>query len=247
MKLYTFYTSGNERLLREWFLPTFKDDYPVIAKKGDQGNYNGIYKNDGWFYLVNQKIDFVIKAVRENWNEVFIFSDPDIQFFDRISQHLSRIYKKQDLLFQQDTPQGMFCTGFFICRGNSRTLSFWQDVKRLIGHEGKDDQDAANYLLTSQNRLAAKFIRKFLHETRLNKWYDKLWKLGLNNYRIKLDYLPSEFYSGRAVTGKPWTPGMSLSIPEKIILHHANWTFGMENKIEQLKYVRDMVNLGMRH
>lgn len=238
MKIYTFYTDNNERLLREWFLPTLKDNYPVIAKKGDQGSADGVYKENGWFYLVSQKIDLVIQAIRENWNECFIYSDPDIQFFGPISQRLSEIYKKEDLLFQRESAV-VFCTGFFLCAGNAKTLNFWQDVKDIIGQNDMDDQDAANYLL--KNKLAAKFICKFLNKLHRNKWQEWLWKFAVNSYGIKWDYLPDEFYNVGILTRKHWSPGMHLPIPENIVLHHANWTKGIENKISQLEYVRDMV------
>ena len=39
-----------------------------------------------------------------------------------------------------------------------------------------------------------------------------------------------------------WEPGCELNIPQDIVMHHANWTIGIENKIAQLQYVRDIVN-----
>jgi len=247
MKIYVFHTDNNEKLLREWFLPTLKDDYPVIVKKGEQGGYKGVYKEDGWFYLTTQKIDFVMQAIRENWNEAFIFSDPDIQFFGMISRYLSNIHKKQDMLFQRNSFYknsriGDLCTGFFLCVGNAKTLNFWQNVKKLIGQNSMDDQDAANYLLMDYDKLAIRFIRKALDRMHLREWHEQLSRMGLNGYRVKWGYLPREFCSGSTQTRQLWAPGMELPIPENIILHHANWTRGIETKVLQLEYVRDMVN-----
>ena len=60
-------------------------------------------------------------------------------------------------------------------------------------------------------------------------------------YRIKWAYLPKEFYCGGILTGKHWQPGTELPLPRNIFLHHANWTIGIENKIAQLKLVKDMI------
>jgi hypothetical protein len=35
--------------------------------------------------------------------------------------------------------------------------------------------------------------------------------------------------------------GLDLPVPEGIVMHHANYVVGVEQKIAQLEYVRDIV------
>jgi len=65
---------------------------------------------------------------------------------------------------------------------------------------------------------------------------------GLNPYGIRWNYLPRQFFGGGTLAGKAWKPGMVLQVPQDIVLHHANWTIGIENKIAQLKYVKNVVD-----
>jgi len=63
-----------------------------------------------------------------------------------------------------------------------------------------------------------------------------------NSAYIKWDLLPVEFFNGGTLTGKLWKPGLKLPIPNNIVIHHANWTIGIKNKIAQLTYVRKVVD-----
>ena len=62
-----------------------------------------------------------------------------------------------------------------------------------------------------------------------------------NPFHIKWGYLPIEFFGGGTLTCKIWEPGKSLPVPQNIIMHHANFTKGVDNKIAQLHYIKDIV------
>ena len=62
-----------------------------------------------------------------------------------------------------------------------------------------------------------------------------------NPYNVTWDYLPDIFFGGGTFTGCEWTPGKRLTIPQGIVMHHANWTKGISNKIAQLLYVKKLV------
>jgi hypothetical protein len=66
-----------------------------------------------------------------------------------------------------------------------------------------------------------------------------------NPYDIVWDYLPNVFFGAGTLAAYPgylWKPGRTLEIPAGILIHHANWTRGVKNKIAQLEYVRDIVH-----
>lgn len=219
LKLYTLYTRSHKILYDAWFLPSIKDDFEIRSHFYDDVVGQGAFRADDWFEAINYKIDLIIQAIKENKSKkedkIFIFSDVDIQFFKPCENLIRTAMRSNDMVFQKDSPSGMVCTGFFACRANKKTLKFWRTARRLVKHSFPrrwHDQTAANFLINNT-------------------------KFG----KLQWDYFPATIFSGGTLTGKRWDPGKQLPIPEDIILHHANWTVGIENKIKQLEYVKNFV------
>jgi len=165
--------------------------------------------------------------------------------------------KNKDIVLQRDSPSGLICTGFFVCRANEKTLKLWNDIKGLIHESGsRDDQGFFNDLVFYMNPLGgviAKNRREFFQKNKISlmsrvfheifrKCLIKLSQYGFNSHRVRWGYLPPDFFGGGTLTACVWSPGDSLPIPHNILLHHANWTVGLENKIAQLKYVKSVVD-----
>lgn len=204
----------------KWFVPSLKDDYEVIIYYDDQKCPSAKYLYNGWTKTTLRKVENIINAVestielsKQGYSDIFIYADIDIQFFQRTQNLILKYMQNQDMVFQRDTPKGAICSGFFACRASKKTLAFWNGVKQRMMKKGCSDQPAVNTLLRVKNP-----------------------------YNISWDYLPKEFFGGGTISGKYWTPGKRLAVPYRIVLHHANWTTGIENKIKQLKYVRKIVN-----
>lgn len=149
---------------------------------------------------------------------VFIHSDVDIQFFRPTKAIISALMQDKDMVIQKDHPRGLSCAGFFACRGNERTLKLWQEVKkRLMDKEYMRANPKTNDQLEMQN-----------------------FTIKSNPFNVVWALLPNEFFGGGTISGKRWNPGDTLVVPQGIFMHHANWTVGIENKIAQLEYVRNM-------
>ena len=245
MRLYAFYTPSHEILKNEWFLPSLKDDYELKIEKYDQECPTGNYKKQGWVRAMLRKAEIIVHAIKDNCDGMFIYSDVDIQFFKPTQDLSCQLMKRKDLALQRDSPEGGLCAGFFICRANWKTLKLWEDICRFLAKsDNRDDQDVLNdFLLTS--RIVPRMLNRLVEVFDKNKqWAIHCRPHFSNSYGIKWRYLPMEFFGGGTLTGKQWTPGTSLVIPRNIVLHHANWTVGLENKIAQLQYVR---NIAMKH
>jgi hypothetical protein len=215
IKLYAFYTPSHTVFVDKWFLPSIKDDYEmIISFFEEQECSTAQFMNEGWKKTTLKKVDMIINAIQENWGKMFVYSDVDIQFFRPTQETILNLIQDNDIVIQRDNPKGQACTGFFACWGNEKILALWQDVKKTMLEIAElSDQKSFNYCLQTQN----------------------------NPYGIKWTFLPNEFVSGGTLTGKHWKPGQELPIPDNVILHHANWTEGVENKIAQLNYVKDIV------
>lgn len=231
MKLYSLYTPSHKIFLDEWFLSSLQDDYELIIEKHNQESVSSAFMDSAWKECMFRKIDLIISAIKQNWDGSFIFSDVDIQFFGKTEKIILDIISKFDFVAQKDAGEdinleicpdlsGHLCTGFFICKGNERTIRLWEEVKLYcLKDKSRHDQHGLNYFLNGFNSQSKD-----------------------NLFGIKWDYLPPEFYSPGPYLGTHiWQPGEELIIPDNILLHHANWTSGIKNKIAQLKYVKEVV------
>lgn len=217
VKLYALYTPSHEVLVNNWFLPSIQDDFEIVLNFSPQTCPSGHFKQKGWRETTIKKIDLIIRAIKENHNKIFIFSDVDIQFFAPIKNEILQLMKNKDMVIQQNKP-GVVCSGFFACRGNTRTLRLFQAIKQYMlsnyaNKYNKSDQDGLNHLLISTK----------------------------NRFRIRWRYLPYKYFGAGTITGQHWEKGKPLAVPEDIVMHHANFTGGIPNKIAQLELVRDIV------
>ncbi len=224
-KLYTTYSESHERLYRDWFLATLQDDFEIMARRLDQSCESAEFYEKGWVKTVLNKIPLILEAIDSGpENSFFIFSDVDIQFFSPIQGEIRKLLSEQpsvDIFFQQDAikdPSGKpnLCTGFFVCKANAKTRLFWTMVGARMREKERGDQDSANYI----------------------------WKAKLVQ-SLRLAFLPVSFWATNSAMTSPtrWEPGLYLEMPEGILLHHANWTVGVSNKIAQLEYIKRKKNL----
>ena len=220
LRLYSIYTKSHQILKEDWFLPTIPDEFDLrITQSSLPG---GDYRTNQFKLAILEKADFIISAIQECLGKTFVYSDVDIQFFRPVRSVLEEAIKDNDIACQRDSPgiRGQLCTGFFIVKANQRTLRLWQLVRSGINKEGRD-QRKFNRLLRTIQHIRLPFMELCP--------------------KINYSYLPENIYSAGTYEGKHWSPGMPLSIPNDIILHHANWTEGMNNKIAQLEYVKSLV------
>jgi len=268
MKLYTAYTPSHEIFLKEWFLPSMQDDYELIIEKYEQECPSAEYMSEGWTKTMFRRIDLIMRAIEDNWGDVFIFSDVDIQFFQPAKEIISKVIKNHDFAVQKNSFGGRLNAGFFACRANKKTSGLWSAIKKYMQDNlGEHDQHALNVMLkkgriVSEGSSVYKTYRQILLSldkrkdrslTRVTRVSISAWihfwlmyrsyllSKAKNDFDIKWRFLPDNFFCPGLVNSGYWEPGQSLPIPQNIIMHHANWSVGVENKIAQLKYVRDTV------
>jgi len=224
-KLYTVYSPSHEPLYRRWFLGTMQDDFEVVARSIPQTCESAEYSSPGWTESVSQKIPLILEAIDAHTeNGFFVFSDVDIQWLGPVQPRLRRLlaeFPDVDIFFQHDALKNPHaaanvCTGFFVCKGNIRTRAFWTLVGQSMLRTGEGDQR------TAQKIIARNLIRG-----------------------LKVGYLPPEFWGPGSMEPAPlrWSSGMFLDPPPGLLVHHANWTVGVDSKVEQLEYVARKVAL----
>jgi hypothetical protein len=238
MKLYGVCTPSHAPLRERWFRATLQDDLEVVILELD-GEGDGRWLSDGWWAGIDRKIELFVEAVRENIGETLLFSDMDVQFFRPVVPLLLDALGEDDMAFQSNTsafPEAN--TGFLVCRAGAATLRFWEATRTLC-RERPSGRFAAETLRAFGPRVATRAVFKLIKH-RLGRLYEQdaaniLLATGACGVRWSL--LPDRFFC----PGRMWRPGDRLEVPENVVMHHANWCVGVEHKLRQLEYVREVV------
>lgn len=211
-KMYGVYSDSHMPMFQNWFLSTLCDPFEMEFHKTEQRCPSARFMEQGWVDAVSSKIDFLLEILHSlPEDNVFLFSDVDIQWFNPITPILDQIVKEHpqiDLFFQEDG-FGEFCTGFFVCRINNRTKQLWQNVRKYMQEKSIGDQKATKLVFEQGAEAKARYLPRIF------------W--GPGPYQTNHDL---------------WMPGKPLYVPKDLLFHHANWTKGVENKIAQFQYVR---------
>jgi MoaA/NifB/PqqE/SkfB family radical SAM enzyme len=111
----------------------------------------------GWSEAVAFKSQVLIETIKANWGGVFVYADVDIEFFQPTEHMLRESIEDKDVVCQLDDPSGNLSTGFFVLRANERTLKLWEDVRKAITTERRD-QHAFNRFVRRMNGLRASYL-----------------------------------------------------------------------------------------
>ena len=147
MKLYTFYNNAFKKLKKR-FLETNKDNYEIHCKHFE---FDGSDKWAGGLEVWLFKPQYVIDKIKENWGEVILITDIDIQFFRPTEETVLESIKGNDIVFQKN-PEGPgppINIGVMAIRCNEKCLNLWQNVLDTVKERKIQDQRAAWELLSS--------------------------------------------------------------------------------------------------
>ncbi len=166
--------------------------------------------SEGWSNTMRRKIDYILYSLEHTKEHgIFIHSDIDIVFYDKIKTDILNLMNGYDILFQRDSKDNnhSLCMGFFACVKNDKTVDFFKNIYTNL-HKYDNDQTAVNSLI--------------------------------KKYNLKYGNLPNNYYSVGVENGL-WEGDEDIKIPEKILIHHANFTVGVENKIKLINLVKSKI------
>ena len=231
IKLYCLCTPSHERLRDEWFLPTLKDEFEIHSRYLRQDG-PGEYGDPSFRLAVRKKVEMISEAIESNWGQIFIVSDVDIQFFKPITKLALESMKDRDIMTQNDGPTG-FCCGFMVIRANRRTRRLFSSIQALLQRDSKlTEQPAFNAALKNHELQAGTLAGDFFSPGVF------LDGRGVSSTR---DPFPAGWPFDERVGHCVWVPGAKLRIRRGLVMHHANFTLGLENKLAQLDYVNKVV------
>jgi hypothetical protein len=219
MKVVTLLTPSHKPFLDQYFIPSFptNPNLELVIKFKDQKCPSAEFEKDGWHETMKLKAEcFYEELLKCKEGEKFIFSDPDIQFFDDFYQNMMDHSEGYDVVFQNDVGGGVN-TGWFIAENNERSRFLFRAILEYLP-KFSNEQKAASEFCFNKN--------KYL-ELRDLKW----------------NMLPLDEYWTYGVYRKTWDGETAFKIPsDSMIMHHANWVTGVPNKLKMLEYVKKSYN-----
>jgi len=247
--LYCVRTATHEPLYREWFAPSLEriGGFELRPAYCDT-TPGGRYREPSWSRAILAKSEVILGAIRDCPDRPFVYSDVDVQFFrpaarallsaledgggrggeraDERGKERGEGPRMHDIVCQADDREGLLCTGFFVARGTDALRGLWQCVRDRAIVDGRD-QLAFNELVREDARSARRRT-------------------------VRAGTLPREFFGAGCGLRQPegydserrfhlWEPGVELDVPEDVVVHHANWTVGVDRKLAQLELVAECV------
>jgi len=210
MRMYTMFTESHRRLLYDYFLPSLiPGEYLLTVEQFPQIG-DGTFGTPGFVETLRFTFDVLLGAVYANYGDVFVFSDCDVQFFGLTKNTLKEAVADCDVAIQADR-NGSLCTGFFACKAN--------DTMEMVFKK------CAEAMRTGCLEDGTPLPHKRLGDQAAINAYKHLFKWTL------LD--ANQFWSPR----QSWKPGSELNVPGNMLMHHANWTVGVDNKAAMLRQV----------
>jgi hypothetical protein len=211
-KLITFYSESHKDIydiFYKSYCVYLKNDYILHPLLIEQISPTGEYESKGFDLTMLKKIEWIIKNIDPNDDEPLVFADCDIQFFENINEELG----EYDILFQEDI--GSYCAGFFICKQNLLVLEFFKYVYETL----EINLDGIIHDQTIINHLLFNNIFPNIKVGLLDR--NKYWTIANSN------------------GGRVWNGEEINNIPDNIIMHHANFTVGIQNKLQLLNKVKE--------
>jgi hypothetical protein len=214
-KILTFYSDTHKILYEDYFLKSYKkhlsNDFKLLEKKIEQISPSGDFASFGFDLTMLEKIKWILENIDLEDEGYLVFADCDIQFFGNLEFDL----RSHDILFQHDYYDRNYCAGFFVCKQNEKVLNFFNMVydEFKASMNGKiDDQYVINNILKNRTLdLSSGFLPS-----------DKYWTVAFST------------------NGNVWS-NQPVTCPKTVIMHHANFTIGVDNKIALMDIVKNIL------
>jgi hypothetical protein len=154
MKIYSVYTDEVSEI-KQIFLDTMKDDWEVnLTYLGKAGEGDGNFLSSGWIDVRKKTLDLQINSIKENLEDVIIWSDLDIQFFAECTPLIMQAMEGNDIVFQAERwpEKDEVNMGFVVIRCNDRTLGLYQMASQYdLDNLQVADQTAINDILLKKS------------------------------------------------------------------------------------------------
>jgi len=214
MRLYTCFTESHRSLLYDYFLPSLiPNEYQLTVQQLAQHAETGdIREQKGFIATMRERGQLWVDAIVTAQNE-------GEEFF---------LFTDCDIQFFGPTKE-------ILCKAMEGRDLVAQDTGRNHRRKKVRTSLCGGFFVCRANERMLRIFTRIRDQTTV-KANDQVL-LNRKRGQFKCRVLDKRFWANR----RPWVPGLPLKIPHVILMHHANWTFGVQNKARMLSKVRDIV------
>jgi hypothetical protein len=150
MRIYTVVTPSHQVLYERFFLPSVAGNgfelVPYLLEQEGTGDFLA----QDFKTCIAFKLQKILESIRDNPNEIVVWSDVDIQFFKLEPRHITSYFAPEtDFVAQRLTfARREICGGFYAIRCSRKMEDFYEEVATITCSETDgNEQDAINLLL----------------------------------------------------------------------------------------------------
>ena len=239
MRFCVSYSESHKIFLENFFLKTFpfEEGVTLIIERLAQKCATGGLFSHGWRDQMIEKEIFINKYLNLfEEGEVMVFSDVDIRFYGNIRNDLDKSLGENDICFMKDHNSDTTgrCGGFFVLKVSDKMKDFFGEVlSKLKSYRetsvsfGTSEQSAINDLLAKRKDISWGYLSE--------KYYTHgLYVKGIRNFS-------NENQSGLWWENKSHEEKSAVHVPDGVLVHHAYWCNGIDNKVHLLNWVNDKI------
>lgn len=215
MIVFTHYSDSHKEMYEDYFKSSLRDLYSK-EEVLIKATYHPQTTDTGSFMSRGwlDAMDIKLNVIIEALNETDEFIFADCD----IQFFKPFVHYVQDALIENDLvcqeDRGSLCAGFFGCKSNDRTKELFNTIKK-------------NFRQMVNDQVALNNYKHIVHSSTLDK--DQFYTIG--------NFFENE--DGTFI----WDNKSNIIPPPNILLHHANYVVGVENKIKLLKMIKQNENM----
>lgn len=177
MNIYTCYTPSHKHMYWKYFAGSLCFDVSLVSKQLP-AIISNVYRDQEWLEIIKHKLEIIIDIINYGIDDIFVFSDVDVQFFGPITDMIMQHICGYDIITQDCTNSRnelSYCTGFMAIRISEEVKNFFYDILKTIEDKPEmDDQDAFNELAKTTKLKIGVFHKDAVWS------YGKSWNSNIN-------------------------------------------------------------------
>lgn len=212
MRLVSFCTPSHKDMLEEFVMPVAGDFDTVVVGIAPQRCPSAAFKQEGWNECMVDKIDTLLSLPTDDKPTVYVDADVLLtkdsrSWFEAYAKSIDR----DSVHYADDSVQ--WCAGVMVFHATERVAIWWRVVREMSIIWNVQDQDAIHSLRVQSEERGGPLP-------------------------VNMGVLPGSAVANWATLGnrsvwdgEPFTP------PDGFVAWHANWTIGVQRKLEMLRAV----------